>query len=58
MIDGERYFAIGDLLIDSDFVAVCLSRSTAPVFLLQAGTKISETAPLFFQRFIAGDFDF
>ena len=58
VVDEERYFAIGDLLIDSDFVMCSLERKEAPVFLLNENKCLSPTVDGFFEKFLHGDFDF
>jgi hypothetical protein len=58
VVDEERYFAIGDLLIDSDFVMCSLERKEAPVFLLYDKRCRSPTVDGFFDKFLHGDFDF
>ena len=57
VVHSERYFPVGDLLIDSDFVMCCLERATAPVFLLAENRQLAPTVDEFFQKFIAGAFD-
>jgi hypothetical protein len=58
VVDEEKYFAIGDLLIDSDFVMCSLGRKEAPVFLLYDNRCLSPTVDGFFEKFLHGDFDF
>jgi hypothetical protein len=58
VVDEEKYFAISDLLIDSDFVMCSLGRKEAPVFLLYDNRCLSPTVDVFFEKFLHGDFDF
>jgi hypothetical protein len=58
VMDEKRYFAIGHLLIDSDFVMCSLERKEAPVFLLHDNRYLSPTVDGFFDKLIHGDFDF
>jgi hypothetical protein len=54
---GE-YFAIGDFLIDSDFVMCSLVKEAAPVIFLYEKRTLAPTASVFFRRLASGDFDF
>src|SRR5262249_44351855 len=44
----ERYFAIGDFMIDSDFLMCCLTREAAPIFYLHTNEELAPTASKFF----------
>jgi hypothetical protein len=57
-VERKKYFAIGDLLIDSDFVMCCLEIESAPIFLLYEKRELAPTASTFFDRFVLGEFDF
>lgn len=57
-VGQERYFAVGDLLIDSDFIMCCLQKETSPVVLLYEKRELAPSASAFFQRLISGNFDF
>jgi hypothetical protein len=57
-IDDEKYYAVGDLLIDSDFLMCCLEKENRPIFLLYEKRKLAPSASIFFSKFIAGEFDF
>ena len=52
----ERYFAIGDFMIDSDFLMCCLTREAAPIFYLHANEELAPTGSEFFAKLIAGDY--
>jgi hypothetical protein len=56
-ISGDRYFAIGDFLINSDFIMCCLERESAYVFFRYEGTELSTTGSDFMKKLINGDFD-
>lgn len=56
--EQERYFAIGDFMMDADFLMCCLTRESAPIFYLAEKTELAPTASTFFTRLISGDFDF
>lgn len=43
-IDSRRYDAIGDVMIDSDFIVACLKDAGAPVYLRLAGDRIAASA--------------
>ena len=55
---GEKYFAVGDFLIDSDFLMCCLQRESAPIFFLYEEREVATAASEFFRMFISGEFDF
>lgn len=57
-VNRGRYFAIGDLLIDSDFLMFCLEKEASPVVLLHEKRELAPTASAFFQRLVSGRFDF
>jgi hypothetical protein len=54
----ERYFLIGDLLIDSDFLMCCLSNENAPILLQYERRQPAPGLAAFIERLIAGEFDF
>ncbi len=43
-VDERRYDAIGDVMIDSHFLMVCLADAGAPVLLRYAGDRIAASA--------------
>jgi hypothetical protein len=55
--DGKRYFAIGDILIDSDFIMCCLEQDFEPMFLLYEKRRL-EPISIFIERLVFGEFDF
>ena len=57
-LDGERTYAIGDILIDSDFVMCSLEDDSTPVFLLHEEKQLAANINEFFERLISGAFDF
>jgi hypothetical protein len=58
MVDDRTYFAMGDILIDSDFVMCCLEDESAPLFLLYENRELAPTARAFFERLVSGGLDF
>lgn len=56
--EQEQYFAIGDFMMDADFLMCCLTREAAPIFYLHEKTELAPTASKFFAKLISGDFDF
>jgi hypothetical protein len=57
-LNQERYFPIGDLLIDSDFLMCSLATGTSPVVLLVEKRELAPTVTTFYERLISGRFDF
>jgi hypothetical protein len=57
-IEEDRFFAMGDVLVDSEFLMFCFEKEATPVFLLYEKRELARTATAFFQKFISGDFDF
>lgn len=57
-LDGERKFAIGDILIDSDFIMCALENDSTPVFLLHEERQLAGNIREFFERLTSGAFDF
>jgi len=57
-LDGERTYAIGDFLIDSDFIMCSLENDSTPVFLLHEEKQLAANINEFFERLISGAFDF
>ena len=55
---GQRYLPVGDFLIHSDFVMFPLEREASPVFYLHERSQLAADTPEFFEKFIAGAFDF
>jgi len=55
---SERYFAVGDFLIDSDFMMCCLADASFPVFLLCEGRELAASFAEFLEKLVHGDFDF
>jgi hypothetical protein len=55
---SERYFAVGDFLIDSDFLMCCLTDASFPVFLLYEGRELAASFAEFLEKLVRGDFDF
>jgi len=58
VVGQERCFAIGDFMIDSDFLMCRLTREAAPVFFQCEKSELAPTASIFFSKLISGDFDF
>ena len=56
--DGERAYAIGDLLIDSDFIMCDLENDSTPIFLLHEERHLAANIHEFFERLTSGAFDF
>lgn len=52
-IDGRRYDAIGDVMIDSDFLMVCLQDAAAPAYLRYAGDRIADSAVALVEAVVA-----
>jgi hypothetical protein len=50
----ERYFAIGDFMIDSDFLMCCLTREATPIFYLHANEELAPTASKLFAKLVIG----
>ena len=57
-LDGERRYAIGDVLIDSDFIMCALENDSTPVFLLHEEKRLAPNIREFFERLASGTFDF
>jgi hypothetical protein len=57
-LKGERKFVIGDLLIDSDFIACSLENDSTPVFLVHEERRMASNIHEFFQQLVSGAFDF
>ena len=57
-INGEKKFAIGDLLIYSDFIVCSLENDSTPIFLLHEGRPIASSINEFFEHLVSGAFDF
>ena len=57
-LDGERKYAIGDILIDSDFIMCALENDSTPVFLLHEERHLAANIHGFFARLTSGAFDF
>jgi hypothetical protein len=57
-IDGERAYAIGDMLIDSDFIMCALENDSTPVFFLYEERHLAANIHEFFARLTSGAFDF
>ena len=55
---GQRYLPVGDFLIHSDFVMFPLEREASPVFYLYERSQLAADTPEFFEKLIAGAFDF
>ena len=51
----ERYFAIGDFMLDADFLMCCLTREVAPIFHRGAPEDLAPTASKLFAKLIAGE---
>ena len=58
VVEQERCFAIGDFMIDSDFLMCCLTREAAPIFFQCEKSELAPTASIFYSKLISGDFDF
>jgi hypothetical protein len=58
VVEQERCFAIGDFMIDSDFLMCRLTREAAPIFFQCEQSELAPTASIFFSKLISGDFDF
>lgn len=56
-VSGVRFFAIGDLLIDSDFLVSPLS-SEGPVVLLYEQRRLAPSVTAFLEKLASGKFDF
>jgi hypothetical protein len=54
--DRKRYFAIGDILIDSEFIMCCLEQAFEPMFLLYEKRRLVPTS-IFLERLAFGEFD-
>jgi len=57
-LDGERKYAIGDILIDSDFIMCALENDSTPIFLLHEQRHLAANIHEFFERLTSGAFDF
>ena len=57
-IGGQPYFPAGDFLICSDFVMFPCKTETSPVVYQCEGRQLAASVPDFFEKFIAGVFDF
>jgi hypothetical protein len=57
-LDGERKYAIGDILIDSDFIMCALENDSTPVFLLHEKRHLAANIHEFFAGLTSGAFDF
>jgi hypothetical protein len=57
-VGGQRYFPVGDFLIHSDFVMLPLERESSPVIYLYERRQLAANTPEFFEKLIAGAFDF
>lgn len=57
-LDGERKYAVGDILVDSDFIMCALENDSTPVFLLHEERPLAANVREFFQRLTSGAFDF
>jgi hypothetical protein len=57
-LDGERKYAIGDMLIDSDFIMCALENDSTPIFLLHEQRHLAANVHEFFERLTSGAFDF
>jgi hypothetical protein len=57
-LDGERKYAIGDVLIDSDFIVCALENDSTPIFLLHEQRPLAANVHEFFERLTSGAFDF
>lgn len=57
-LDGERKYAIGDILIDSDFIMCALENDSTPIFLLHEQRQLAANIHEFFERLTSGAFDF
>jgi hypothetical protein len=57
-VAGQRYFPVGDFLIDSDIVMIPLESEASPVFYLHERRELAANTPEFFGKLIAGAFDF
>jgi hypothetical protein len=56
--DQQRYFPAGDFLIDSDFVMFPLEQEASPVIYLHERRQLAAGTSEFFEKLIAGAFDF
>lgn len=56
--DNNRYFAFGDLMLESDYIMISPGVSTSPVILLYEQKEIAPSLEEFFVSLIAGNFDF
>ena len=57
-IGGQLYFPAGDFLIYSDFVMFPCETETSPVIYQYEQAPIAADVPEFFEKIIAGAFDF
>lgn len=57
-IGDQLYFPAGDFLLDSDFVMFPCESETSPVIYLCERAQMATDVPEFFEKFIAGAFDF
>jgi hypothetical protein len=55
---SQRWFAIGDFLIDADFLMCCPTNGSAPVFLLYEGRELASSVSDFLEKLVCGGFDF
>ena len=58
VIESQRWFAIADFLIDSDFMMCCPTNASAPVFLLYEGRELASSVSDFLDKLVSGEFDF
>jgi len=58
VFQDSEYAAVGDLLVDSDFIMWCLTNSELPVYLLHERRELAGSVGDFFRKLIAGQFDF
>jgi hypothetical protein len=54
----QRYFPVGDFLIHSDCVMFPLEKEASPVIHLYERRQLAANTPEFFEKLIAGAFDF
>lgn len=57
LVNGKRFWAIGDLLMHSDFIAADLVDDQSPILLLEEGRTISPSLSQFLLELVSGKFD-
>jgi hypothetical protein len=57
-VGTDKYFAIADLMIDSDFLMCCLEKQPTPILLLYERRELASSLSDFLSKLVSGKFDF